>query len=59
MFEKAIEVSVDCANQAKQEIELFTPYLLSKDNIFIGYVEGEEVMVNSWINRKTTFRYKD
>ena len=59
MFEKAIEVNVDCTNQANQEIELFTPYLLSKDDIFIGNVEGEEVMVNGWINRKTTFRYKD
>ncbi len=59
MFEKAIATNEDCTPQANREIKLFSSYLLSKEEIFIGNVEGEVFMVNGWINRKTTFRYKD
>jgi tetratricopeptide (TPR) repeat protein len=59
MFEKAIATNEDCTPQANREIKTFSSYLLSKEEIFIGNVEGEVFMVNGWINRKTTFRYKD
>ncbi|MBR8538399.1 hypothetical protein KDU71_22710 [Carboxylicivirga sediminis] len=59
MFRKSKQIDNKCTEQANKFIETYSQYLLSDLEIFTGVNEGEEVMIEGWINRKTIFRYKD
>ncbi len=59
MFEKAKNIDSKCTEQAERMIKLYSYYFMHADEVFIDFYEGEEYMIDGWINRKTKVRFAD
>jgi len=58
-FKKAKAIDPECQAEADKQISLYSQYLPDKETgFFHGIKEGEDYTVGSWINEKTTVRYR-
>lgn len=58
-FKKAKAVDPGCQQEADKQINLYSQYLPDKETgFFHGIQEGDMYTVGSWINEKTTVRYR-
>ncbi|WP_430814898.1 tetratricopeptide repeat protein [Carboxylicivirga sp. RSCT41] len=58
-FKKAKAVDPECQQEADKQINLYSQYLPDKETgFFHGIQEGDMYLVGSWINEKTTVRYR-
>ncbi len=61
MFSKAKRIDAECADEAKQLINIYTNYFPTKEEIFFenDYEVGKSVTVGGWINQSTIARSRD
>lgn len=61
MFNKAKRVDPACAEEANQNIKIYSNYFPTKEDIFFeeGYTAGQTVKVGGWIGTSTVVRSKD
>ncbi len=58
-FNKAKRIDPECADEAEKQINLYSQYIPDKETgFFHGVQEGENYTIGSWINEKTTVRYR-
>ncbi|MCU4157720.1 hypothetical protein J1N10_17225 [Carboxylicivirga sp. A043] len=58
-YKKAKSVDPDCQQEADKQINLYSQYLPDKETgFFHGIQEGDMYTIGSWINEKTTVRYR-
>ncbi|WP_289053430.1 hypothetical protein [Carboxylicivirga marina] len=58
-FQKAKSIDPECTKEAEKQIVLYSKYLPDKETgFFHGIQEGDMYTIGSWINEKTTVRYR-
>jgi tetratricopeptide (TPR) repeat protein len=58
-FKRARTLDPECAPEAEKQINLYSQYIPDKETgFFHGIKEGDAYTIGSWINEKTTVRYR-
>lgn len=57
-FMTAMQKDAECAEEAREQIDIFSQYFPDKQTCFFhGLEEGQEFVVGDWINEPTTVRF--